>query len=397
MSCRSRICIVSSAALPLFLLLSACGGGGGAEVASIPPPPPAPTPTPTPAVTLDVKVTPLEAQGTEAGTYDLLGRLTLTSATGTTSRRVLTAGETSLTIAKQNDILDFTLNASGILPAGLSSIVSPSPEVAWNATNDPMNPQILFGDDQNQTGTYHQYLGQRLTAYRVHSDGTEEKFEWYDFVRGHASSSQLLGTNERLLSDFTYNIGNSYVAMGEWSWRVVDLNGSSTGTTGELLFVNGVRTPPSGIPASGTATYSARTLSLLAPSWDSAEPGLPFTLTADFGQRTIATRIDQDYQHYPDLMGYGEPAIRNAAILGIHVGGSAPFSNDGSFLIPLAGTVNYSATNALVTPPSEPVTGSMNGAFFGPHAEEIGGTFSLDRAGGAPPIQDSFIGHQPPP
>jgi hypothetical protein len=36
----------------------------------------------------------------------------------------------------------------------------------------------------------------------------------------------------------------------------------------------------------------------------------------------------------------------------------------------------------------------MNGAFFGPHAEQVGGTFSLQNPGGATLMQDAFVGQQ---
>jgi hypothetical protein len=174
--------------------------------------------------------------------------------------------------------------------------------------------------------------------------------------------------------------------MGEWSWSVVDLNGNPAGDSGELLFVNGERTPSSGIPASGTATYNARTLN----GWVNA----PFELTADFGHRTISTIIDQDYQYNPagDIMD-------NPLSAGIHVAGSAPFDNDGSFDIPLTGTANFSGgydINTPQPPPSEPVTGTMDGAFFGPHAEQVGGVLSLDRSNGTLLLQDAFVGQQPP-
>ena len=35
--------------------------------------------------------------------------------------------------------------------------------------------------------------------------------------------------------------------MGEWAWRVVDLTGAAAGDFGNLLFVNGDRTPSTGI------------------------------------------------------------------------------------------------------------------------------------------------------
>jgi hypothetical protein len=36
----------------------------------------------------------------------------------------------------------------------------------------------------------------------------------------------------------------------------------------------------------------------------------------------------------------------------------------------------------------------MNGAFFGPHAEQVGGTFAVQRAGGTLLMQDAFVGQQ---
>lgn len=377
----------SGIAMPLCLMLSACGGGSdGPFVANLPPPPstPTPSPSPTPTTTLEAQITWLDRAGTKVGSSELIGLVIQGSGTPA----VLTAPSTISIDTLSHFGLSYTLNApAGILPAGVTSLSASSPEISWGSSNDPVNPQLIEG------GSWLQYLGQKLVAYRVHSDGTREESQSYDFLRGYQFSTQPYGSNGYLNWDFTYDVGYSYVAMGEWSWKAVDINGATTGT-GELLFASGDRTPPSGIPASGTATYQAHTLSLLTPCWDSACPGIFFNLTADFGLRTIATRIDQDYQHYSDAMGYGEPAIRNGPILGIHVGGSAPFSNDGLFNVPLTGTVNYSTTNALLTPPSQAVIGAMDGAFFGPHAEEVGGTFSLQNSAGTTLAKDAFVGKQ---
>lgn len=188
----------------------------------------------------------------------------------------------------------------------------------------------------------------------------------------------------------TLDAGYSYVSMGEWERYFVHLDGGSAGGYDHLLFVNGDRTPATGIPASGTATYAAHTLFLLSSN---LAAGIPFTLSADFGQRTISTEIDQNYRYNPngDLLDYPAP--------GIHVGGSAPFSNSGTFDIPLSGTVNYNAGYAInvpQAPPGQPVTGTMNGAFFGPHAEQVGGTFAIGATGGAALLQDAFVGQQKP-
>jgi hypothetical protein len=360
--------------------LSACGGGGGGDshVASVPPPPQPPA-----AEKLDVKLSWLDRAGTRTGTYDLFGRLTQTPGGGDpTTYRAVAPGEFTFAIGKLSDIFKYTLNApAGILPGGATALANTSPKISWGT-------DLTYGNQLVEGGSkWTQYLGQRLVAYQVNSDGSEEESESYDFLRGTSSSTQPLGSKQ-LQSTLTYDVGFSYVAMGEWSWRTVDLNGAAAGDNGDLLFVEGNRTPGSGIPISGKATYDAHTLQLLGPVWDSGAPGVRFTLTADFGQRTMSTLIDQNYHYTDELPASGD------AILGIHVSGSAPFDNTGAFDIPLAGTVNYSAFNTPVTPPSEPVTGQMNGAFFGPHAEEVGGTLALDRTDGTLLIQDAFVGQQ---
>lgn len=379
------------ALVPPLCMLSGCGGDGATNVASIPPPPVTPTPTPTSSLpigtatyayplsnSIDVQQSWLNSPATQAGTADLLGRLTLTpGGGGATSYRAAAPGEFSMTVASStNGGLSYTLNPSaGILPGGLTSTIVSSPQISWD-----INPTVAYRYP-NPYGDTTQYLGQRLTGFDKASDGSEKQLFSYDFTRGSTNSLTALGSGKSLRTTLDYDIGYSYVAMGEWSWRVVDLNGAAAGDFGDLLFVNGDRTPASGIPVSGTATYDAHTLTL----WSNGEPGIPFALTADFGARTISTRIDQDYHYTGEV---------NAPTLGIHVGGSTPFSNTGLFDIPLAGTANYSSTNDPVTPPSQPVTGGMNGAFFGPHAEQVGGTFSLQNSGGSVLMQDAFVGQQ---
>ena len=39
----------------------------------------------------------------------------------------------------------------------------------------------------------------------------------------------------------------------------------------------------------------------------------------------------------------------------------------------------------------------MDGAFFGPNAEQVGGTFALNRSGGTLLVQDAFVGLRPIP
>jgi hypothetical protein len=378
-----RVRLANGLVPPLCLLLSACGGGGSSGVASIPPPPITPTPTPTPTGTVDVQTSWLDSPATRAGKYDLIGRLTLTLGNGgPTSFRALAPGEFSLTVAKAGEGFSYALGApAGILPAGSTSLGPTSIADSW--TFNVGGPNYRY---DNPYADYVQYFGQNLKEYELNSDGTKKLKENYDFTRASTSTLTSLSANTNLRTNLDYDVGYSYVAMGEWSWRVVDLNGTAAGDFGDLLFVNGDRTPASGIPASGTATYDAHSLALLSSN---GTPGIPFTLTADFGLRTMSTRIDQDYK-------YNVADVSGDPILGIHVGGSAPFSDSGTFDIPLAGTANYSSTNSPVTPPSEAVAGMMNGAFFGPNAQQVGGVFSIIRPEGILLMQDAFVGQQTP-
>ncbi len=395
-----RTSVTRTVALPLCLVLSACGGGGGGDthVAGIPPPPATPTPTPTvslptgttiyqyPATNpVHVETSWIESPATRSGTNDLMGRLLLTPANGGSSS-TRTIGPREFTIgaaqpwAQQNAFgnlnFQYTLTPpAGFLPAGLTSVAASIEISSWD-----INDAIAYHYATNPYGDTPQYFGQRL----VGATATGSQLFSYDFTRGSAITQTSLGSGNSLRSTLDYDTGYSYVAMGEWAWRVVDLTGAAAGDFGNLLFVNGDRTPSTGIPVSGNATYDARSLMLWS---DSGVSGIPFTLTANFDQRTMSTRIDQNYRYTSSV---DEP------ILGIHVGGTAPFGNSGLFDIPLAGTANYSSTNTPVTPPSEPVAGVMNGAFFGPHAEQVGGTFHLDRPGGTLVVQDAFVGQQKP-
>ena len=328
-------------------------------MASIPPPPPTPAPPPQEATaTVDVQTSWLNSPATKPGSYGLIGRLTLSSGNGAPSQSRNVASGFTIGVERRfdDDPTNYNLHApAGILPGGLTSAGVTAYGDSWTIN---LSPPSWVRDDYPFGGDYVQYLGQRLTAFSKPADGAAEtELFSYDLTRDTSVSFQTLGSNQ-LKTTLDYDIGYSYVAMGEWAWQVLDVNGNPAGESGSLLFVNGNRTPASGIPASGTATYDARTLGATSNS------SIPFSLTADFGQRSISTEISK------------------ASLF--DVTGSAPFSNDGSFDIPLSGTAGSQAAN-----------GTMDGAFFGPHAEQVGGVFSVDSQGSTL-MQDAFVGQQHP-
>ena len=384
MSCKSislrrHVGLAGVSVAPLCLILSACGGGGGgnSHVANIPPPP-----TPSPAPTFDVQKSLLASPATRAGTYDVIGRLSLAPAAGPSSSRLAAPGEFTMSSSRRfsDDPFQYVLTAPGHQFGNVTSITVNQPFLSWSFSASPSRSRSFANQP---LGNYCcQFLGEHLTAFSKGAGGNETQILSYDLTRA-STNQQPSGTNNNLLVSLDYDVGYSYVAMGDWSWRVI-LPGGGFGDLGELLFVNGDRTPASGIPASGTATYDARTFALLSSN---GTAGIPFSLTANFGQRTMSAQIAQDYQ-------YNSAGASADPILGIHVAGSAPFGNDGLFDIPLAGTMNYASTNLQAAPAAESVTGDMNGAFFGPHAEQVGGVLALDRAGGTVLVQDVFVGRQ---
>jgi hypothetical protein len=383
-SIDQRVRFGASLALPLCLLLSACGGGG-TDVASIPPPPPTPTPTPPPAGTLDVQISLLPSPATRIARYGGFGSLLLNIPGNGEPPSPQLVGEGDVSFATDGRSEDgrflYELDvALGTLPGTLTSLRMYGDAGTWTFNDTPETSHF----EHDFGGDYVQVLGERLSASKKAADGSETPFLTYDFTRGTSSATLPLDAGHNVQATLDYDIGFSYVAMGEWSWRVVDLNGTAAGESGDLFFVDGNQTPTVAMPVSGTATYNARTLALLSSN---GTPGIPFTLTADFGKSTISTQIDQDYQ-YNAADPAGDP------ILGIHLSGSTFFSNS-NFDIPLAGTVNFSNTNVQVAPPAEPVTGAMNGAFFGPHAEQVGGVFAISRPDDTLLLRDAFVGQRP--
>ena len=345
----------SSALLCLCLALAACGGGGGG-VASIPPLPQTPTPTPTPAVaSIEVQTSWLSSPATQLGSYDLLA-----STGGAAGVHFTSAGAFRLEVSKQNGGFGYVLDGpSGFIPGGLTAVTLPTPIESWEFNVGGPNYRY-----ENPYGDYVQFFGQNLTEYEVSADGSKQQREDYDFDHAVIQNRVLdLPNGQRIGENLVFDAGMSYVAMGEWSWGTVTINADGiatlAGNPSSVYFAYGSRTPGSGIPVSGTATYDARTLGGLSNN------SIPFSMTADFGQRSISTAISQ------------------ASLF--DVSGSARISNDGSFGIPLSGTAG-----------SQAATGTLDGAFFGPHAEQVGGTFAVGVAGGGTVAQDAFVGQQHP-
>ena len=171
---------------------------------------------------------------------------------------------------------------------------------------------------------------------------------------------------------------NRYVTRGYWVYGRYAADESESlefGTAG--LVVHGLRTAPESMPNSGQATYSGE---VYADSWSPApsNPSVRFapsyngdlSLAADFGAGTIAGRIDnlrrQPTGADPYVAIPGQFDIGNGAIEGNGLTGE------------LSG-LGYS--------------GTVNGGFFGPAANEIGGILEATHSNGEM-LHGNFVGHR---
>jgi hypothetical protein len=177
-------------------------------------------------------------------------------------------------------------------------------------------------------------------------------------------------------------LGLRYVSLGVWQqieWKQVGANlWQQTAQPNEIYFVNGERTPPDGIPLRGTATYNLAKFITMdrLPALDNlsqSEISNALILKADFGASTMSADLNIPVHSYPSgdqSEVYYDP--------GFLASGSAPFSRADQFSIPLTGT-----SSADPKQPAKSLSGGVQGAFFGPSGENIGGLLSLSPQGEA--------------
>ena len=351
-------------------LLAACGGAGE-NVASVPPPPVPATPTAPstsatttpPAGTATVTVHPSPA--TRAETYDMIALVDQGDPVlGSSTNRLAGLGEVKITTYQPTGTageLSYTLEfATAALPGGGSALTAVFPSTVMDT---PVGQIALkFGDAFGFTGP------------DVSGGG--------GYLQG---SSQLASTSlsggKTLNSQLGYSTGLDYVSLGQWNWWITD---NATGNREEynsVYFVHGDRTLSSDIPVFGTATYIGQSLGLSTDAVDRGSAyGAPIdvSLTADFGQRSIAAQLSRAYWSGGDAIG----GYTSVAAVDVH--GAGTIAAPGTFGIPLTGTVD-----------TTPVTGSLDGAFFGPGAQEVGGVFAVGTNTGQSMVRDAFVAAQP--
>lgn len=329
------------------LALAACsGGGGGGNVQATATPPPVVGPS-TLVSNTPLSSAPLKSPGLVTGRFDTIALIV----DGTTSRPAASPAEIQLEI-------DATTNTYTLHIGTANAVVDRTTYRSDDAA---------FGTAETRLFTWSN--GATTTAVTRHAIIDQQV-------------AQLSATRGIWLR---YDLGNEHVAMGQW---LDQTNEDDVLTTnGEIYFVHGVRTAPTDIPLTGSASYRT-TLNNASPSeaaWPALVPAThtQLSLTADFGARTVAASLDRPFQRsgvYINELG------AEAMINGIDVEGFARFSDLGNFAIPLSGTETLSIQGNVVTPT---VAGELNGAFFGPQGAAVGGTIDLGNG-----ERYSFIGER---
>ena len=333
-------------ALALAIGLTACGGGGGTNLASAPPPvavapAPAPTPSPSPSPTPTPAPSP-----TPAPTPIPAGTVGAAAPAGIPNAGLLPEATVGGATVEAHATTTFPLLQTAIKienSMATADIATVSGGSTFNSTSNIRNIVsfsipglgITFGPLTKSRGFYYYCYttacldgGGRSVDIGV-SDPGATNLDWTTF--------------------------------GDWY-----LYGSESNPATLASYVTGYKTPFTAIPTNGTASYSGSTRGhLLIPMADQSNGIRDIGLTGDaalqanFSTRTITgslTNMLLDLQPWNSVSLQGTISSTQNAFAGRTSASSAPVG---------FGSLRSSAT------------GSFNGLFFGPSAQELGAVWTL--------------------
>ncbi|MBV9510414.1 MAG: transferrin-binding protein-like solute binding protein, partial [Caulobacteraceae bacterium] len=196
-------------------------------------------------------------------------------------------------------------------------------------------------------------------------------------------SGNLGGTNTLLLDLQSLD----YVSMDVWA---VSPTGQPVSATNRSAGVFGYATPLSGMPTSGTATFSGSTVGLVTvpqgATYATAALSGAASMTVDFGAGSFTGALT-GMTATPLASGGASETWNHVAFTG------SPGSISGASF---SGTtsVSFAPTPAGVYTLGSGATGVVNGAFYGPNAQNVGGVWSL--FGGVKGAFGSFVARTAP-
>jgi hypothetical protein len=156
----------------------------------------------------------------------------------------------------------------------------------------------------------------------------------------------------------------SYVSYGAWQHAVK--NGAAIDFS-QQFFVYGIR-QAANQPSTGSASYTTAVDGIWSTANGLYKLAGDSDFTANFTNMTVSTTLD--------LQGTNaSAAVPDVKDLGRFVGSGSIAAMGGGF----SGTLTHQGTDAF----GNTLNGTFAGAFFGPHGEEMGYTFSLRAAAGS--------------
>lgn len=178
---------------------------------------------------------------------------------------------------------------------------------------------------------------------------TFQAYGTVDYARNPTASTEVVAINPSI-------VGWNYQSYGVW----ITGQGTGSGTAGAVSV--GSATPVTGIPASGNATFSGYASGVyVSPTGAAYLTNGSMSAATNFGARSIA---------------FSTTGTQAAAFNG-GSSGSTPLLNMSGSLTYVSGSNSFAG--AITT--SGGLTGNASGKFYGPSANEIGGTFVAGGAG----------------
>lgn len=249
-------------------------------------------------------------------------------------------------------------NAGPIQATGGSTQVS----YAQPAANGPITLTNFLGSSSTGANVTFKTDGSGSPNY-INVQSAQGGAVTVDASKGDSFSAQPFGGGVFLLQGVSANRQNEVNVSGGSGWDYqnygVWATGINSGNGGNAGAVSvGSVTPASGMPTTGTATFTGNTAGYVVISGSPSNYGASMSASVNFGARTI------NFQTTGTTLADGT-ALAGGNLTGLFVYG--------------AGSSQFAGAVATV---NGGLKGSAAGSFYGPTAQEIGGTYSLSGAVG---------------
>jgi hypothetical protein len=409
--------------------LSACADGGAQSVGSnAPTPTPTPggggTPTPTPTDAYSQFANPVDAKtytaigGEQVYSYSTDDRLCCNQQQQIYSGNASTVRNSAITVAydPRDAIFTLTLTDSKTGATASTRFQDPGSRTNFGGTVEPQwgtpNLNGLTGAAATYNNPNIQYLqagdGDPLSPYDRSGTGA------VSIGTNATPPDGLPGSSYTSTTLFYEKPGSTtkYVTFAGYVRNSVSFNAITVGTTAvnqdvwhleRGAFAYGVLTANSAVPATGTGTYTGSMLATMVynPTIDGLNGAVLPTyyqwltgtskVTVDFGAKSVGLDLAGVVLN-PQIDRYTGPTSS-------YLAAGTTFTGHGTALIDIAGTGGYKGSfvggnfTFLQAGTSLPVNiagSSIDGAFFGPNAEETGGGFRV--VGGTPDQRIDILG-----